>query len=411
MNPFKFFLRKKAGSDALLNSLLKSFLSPGNTVTGKDSTSFACINLIASSFAGLSGKFYSKVSKQEIEDYPLYEVLQNPNLDDTKFNFFYNSVKDYFDGNVYWFKSYDRENLISLHRLNPSGVKVKRDRNNIKIFTVNGVEYTGNEITHVPSVYGFNNLIGRSIFQECSRIFNASLELDTFVNNSFNNGIGNRLIIDLTKAYPNLSNEQEEQLRQKFLLSYSGIQNAGKPLIKANSVEYSKIETDIKDNRAQQLFENRNFQEREIAKLFGIPLALLNGSKAENIEAMYTVFIENSIRPVAVQFEQEINRMIPLEDRYSVYFEYSYNSLMKTSLQARIDAYAKQITHGMLSINEVRRKENLSVSEAGNTLFIPANLLPLLKDVIDSYMANSKLKMQEIKDLENQHEKIGDDKQ
>jgi HK97 family phage portal protein len=411
MNPINFFLRKKTISDRLLNTLLKAFASSGNAITGKDATSFACVNLIASSFASLSGKFYSQVSKQEIEDYPLYGVLRDPNLDDTKFSFFYNSVKDYFDGNVYWFKSYDGDNLISLHRLNPSSVKVKRDQNNIKIFTLGGVDYTSDTITHIPSVHGFNNLVGRSIFRECSAIFNASSDLDSFVNNSFNNGIGNRLIIDLTKAYPDISEEQEEELKQKFLLKYSGVKNAGTPLIKAKGIEYNKIETDIKDNRSQQLFENRNFQEREIAKLFGIPLALLNGSKADNIEAMYTVFIENAIRPVAAQFEQTINRMIPLEDRYSVYFEYSYNSLLKTSMQTRIDSYTKQITNGILSVNEVRRRENLHEIEAGDNLFVPANLLPLREDVIDSYMANSKLKMQEVKNLENQHEKIGDDKQ
>jgi hypothetical protein len=59
----------------------------------------------------------------------------------------------------------------------------------------------------------------------------------------------------------------------------------------------------------------------------------------------------------------------------------------------------------------VRRKENHHEVEAGDTVFMPANLLPVRKDVIDSYMANSKKKMQEIEDLENKHEKIGDDKQ
>jgi hypothetical protein len=44
-------------------------------------------------------------------------------------------------------------------------------------------------------------------------------------------------------------------------------------------------------------------------------------------------------------------------------------------------------------------------------LFVPANLLPVREDVIDSYMANSKKKMNELENLENQHEKIGDDKQ
>jgi HK97 family phage portal protein len=291
-------------------------------------------------------------------------------------------------------------------------VKVKRDQSNKKIFTVNGVEYTSDTITHIPSVYGFNGLIGKSIFSECKRIFDTSLDLDNFINNSFNNSIGNRLVIDITKAYPDATDEQIEQLKTKFLADFAGIKNAGSPLIKARRIEYGSIETDFKDNRASQLIENRRFQEKEVAKLFGVPLSLLNGTEAANIESIYTIFIENAIRPVSTQFEQSINRMIPLEDRHSVYFEYSYNSLLKTSLQARIDAYVKQINNGILSVNEVRKKENShEKGEVGDYLWLAANLLPLRKDVIDSYMANSKLKMQEIENLENQHEKIGDDKQ
>jgi hypothetical protein len=105
--------------------------------------------------------------------------------------------------------------------------------------------------------------------------------------------------------------------------------------------------------------------------------------------------------------------MIPVEDRNRVYFEYSYNSLLKTSLQTRIDTYVKEVSGGILFPNEVRRRENLPEVDpaVGDMLFLPANLLPLRKDVIDAYMANSKVKMEQLQNKENQHEKIGDDKQ
>jgi HK97 family phage portal protein len=313
---------------------------------------------------------------------------------------------------VFWYKYDDSEgNIISLFRLNPAAVKIKRDLNNQKIYTNNGIDYDYRKILHIPSRYGYNGLIGKSIFSECNKIFLNTAELDDYINNSFNNSIGNRLIIDITKEYPNATEEQIQQLRNKFLQNYTGIKNAGRPLVKSGKIEYGKIETDFKDNKANQLIENRQFQEKEVAKLFGVPLPLLNGTETANIESLYTIFIENSIRPLAVQFEQAINKLIP--SGKPIYFEYSYNSLLKTSLQTRIDTYTKQITTGILSPNEVRHKENLPEIEAGDTLFIPANLMPLRKDVIDSYMAKSKM-------IENQniespnttgaHEKIGDDK-
>jgi HK97 family phage portal protein len=395
-------------------TIQKVFSNSSDSITGKDSTSFAAIDLIASSFANLTGSFYDKRTKQALKEHNLYELIQNPNFDETKFQFFYNCAVDYLNGNCFLYK-YDNSDweVVSLFRLNPNSVVVKRNLSNQKIYSYNGIEYDYRKVLHIPSRFGYDGLKGKSIFSMCNKIFSNTAEIDDYVNNSFNNSIGNRLIIDITKEYPNASEEQIQQLRNKFLQNYTGIKNAGRPLVKSGKIDYDKIETDFKDNRSNQLIENRNFQEQEIAKLFGIPLPLLKGTESSNIESLYMIFIENAIRPLATAFEQAINKLISFDERMNIYFEYSYNSLMKTSLQTRIDTYVSQLNNGILTHNEVRRKENLEeINEnSGNNLFIQANLMPLIDTVIDAYMANSKLKLEEIKNLENQHEKIGDDKQ
>ena len=394
------------------------FINTGNNTITNDATSFIAIDLIASAFANLSGHFYNTNTKQIIRDHYLYDVLNNPNIDETKFQFFYNCVKDYFNGNVFLYK-YDNEqgNIVALFRLNPNDIKVTRNFYNQKVFKHKGLEYNSEKILHIPSRFGYDGLIGKSIFSECSQIFANSNELDSYINNSFNNNIGNRLIIDITKEYPNATEEQIQQLRNKFLSNYTGIINAGKPLIKSGKIDYAKIETDYKDNRANQLVENRLFQEKEIAKLFGIPLSLINGGQQaiqEDIESIYILFLENAIRPLATQFEQSINKLIPLNERCKIYFEFNYNNLMKTSITTRVDTYAKQLTSGILTPNEIRRKENLPEMEAGNNLFIPANMMPLNDDIIKSYMAGAKLKLEELNEYSpntiGNHDSKGDDK-
>jgi HK97 family phage portal protein len=408
---FNLFKRKNEKARVVQTT----FSSNSDVTTGKDSTSFAAIDLICSSFANLSGFFYDKRTKQSLKEHNLYELINNPNYDETKFQFFYNSAKDYFNGNVYWYK-YDNEDgeVVSLFRLNPNNVVVRRNLDNQKTYAYNGIEYDYRKILHVPSRYGYDGLKGKSIFSECNQIFSNTAEIDAYINNSFNNSIGNRLIIDITKEYPNASEEQIGHLLNLFSQTYSGVRNAGKPLIKSGSIDYGKIETDFKDNRANQLVENRQFQEKEVAKLFGVPLALLNGTETANMESLYTMFIENAIRPLATAFEQSINKLIPFDERERIYFEYSYNSLLKTSLQTRTDTYAKQLTNGILSPNEVRRRENLPEIEAGDTHFIAANLMPLREDVIDAYMAGAKIKEQELNtdspDINGNHSNLGDDK-
>jgi HK97 family phage portal protein len=413
MNILNIFKRKNKSADIIQ----KIFSSSSDVITGRDATSFAAIDLICSSFANLSGFFYNKDTKQAIKNHNLYNLMNEPNYDETKFQFFYNSAKDYFNGNVYWYK-YDNEDgeVVSLFRLNPNNVTVTRNLSNQKIYSYNGIEYDYRKILHIPSRYGYDGLKGKSIFSECNRIFSNTSELDDYINNSFNNSIGNRLIIDISKEYPTVTEEKLEQLWSMFSKNYTGIKNAGKPLIKSGKIEYNKIETDFKDNKANQLVENRQFQENEVAKLFGVPLPLLNGKETNNIESLYIIFIENAIRPIASQFEQSINKLIPFEERLNIYFEYNYNSLMKTSLQTRIDTYAKQLTNGILSHNEVRRKENLSETneKSGDILFIQSNLMPLRDDVVDAYMANAKIKQQQLNtdspDTQGNHSNLGDDK-
>jgi hypothetical protein len=83
MNIFNFFKRKIDKS-----AIQKVFTNSSDFFINKDATSFAAIDLICSSFANLSGYFYDKRTKQSIKDHFLYELLQNPNYDESKFTFF-----------------------------------------------------------------------------------------------------------------------------------------------------------------------------------------------------------------------------------------------------------------------------------------------------------------------------------
>jgi len=108
----------------------------------KNSTAFAAIDLIASNIANLSFHIYSDTKKRVI-DHPLEQILLRPNIDETKFTFFYGSVRDYFDsGNVYWLCDRNADGrIIALYRLNPAQVTVTRDSDNTKKYTYAGNVY------------------------------------------------------------------------------------------------------------------------------------------------------------------------------------------------------------------------------------------------------------------------------
>jgi HK97 family phage portal protein len=380
---------------------------------GRDSTSFAAIDRICSSFASLGFDFYRREDREKTE-HRLKRLLGDPNIEDTRFSFFYNSAKDYFhSGNVYWYKYELDGEIVSLFRLSPGEVRVQRDAvTNEKLFVYNGTTYTAERIAHIPSRFGYNGNVGQDIFRACDDVFKTAANLDDYAKNTFIHSVGKRLVVDLT-GVKDLTQEQLDKYKDEFSVKYTGIKNAGAALMKRGGVDFSSVDSG-NDNRAQQLEENRKFQEQEISKLFGVPVELLNGSGKE-LEFLYTLFIDNAVRPLASQFEQAVNKfLLTPAEREWIYFEYSYNDLMRTSLQARIDAYVKQQNNGMLTNNEIRRKENNPPVEAGDTLFIPSNIMPLRQDVVDAYMAGAKLKAAQASNSREFHEEnpqgMGDDK-
>lgn len=386
-----------------------SWLSPNNA------TAFSCINLIASAIAGMPINLYRNEKEGRVKEinHPLHSLLHNePNADETVTMFKTRMVFDYFEkGNVYIYQNKDQWGVInSLFLLDPTKMTVTRDAYNQKVFTYNNRQsYTYKEVLHIPSRFGYDGLTGKSIYTYANEVFERAGKLDTYVDASFQNSLGKRLVLDLSEIGTEITKEQEEAIVNAYITKYQGIQNTSRPIVKKiRGLNYSNIDSGTADNRAAQLIENRDFQDREIAKMFGIPLSFLSGeNKYGDIESLFMMFIETGVKPVADIIEDSLNKLLYPNERKDLYFEFSYNSLLKTNLTAKIDAYTKQLGKAILSIDEVREKENLAPLPGGVGkvhILDGGNFLPLLPDILDAYMASSKEK---IKKLANGDDSVG----
>ena len=421
MGIFNFFKRNNPNPKAQNSPReVVDFGHASNKYTSQDTTSFSVIDHIATEFAGLSYGVYSARTHKKIDNHPLMAIMRRPNLEDTHFNFMYQSIVDYYNGGIYWKKGRGTSGeLVSLFRLNPNAVTNMRDSvTRERLYLYNGKRYTDDDIVYIPSRFNYSTIYGgQSIFKAANGAFDTAQKLDNFTNNSFDKAIsGKRLIIDISNALPDATKEQVEELRTDYTETYAGPENAGKPLFKKKGIEYSEI-GGSQDNRSATLIENRQFQEHEISKLFAFPGELLSGSSANvDMENLFTLLTEFAIKPLAQQLQETINLLI---DSDTYYFEFNYYGLLKVSLTKRVDAYTKQIGNGILSPNEVRLKENMPPIEAGDNFFMPANLMPLNDETINAYMAKQKLTAQGLDsnsseigpDNSDQHSPAGDDKQ
>ena len=395
----------------------RDFTALPQVATNNNATAFSCIDRIASEFALLNFGIYDVKTRQKVKNHGLYYVLKEPNLEERKFNFFYQSCIDYFTGGgCYWLIRRYQGEVTSLFRLQASAVVVKRTPSNRKEYLYNGSTFTDRDVLYIPSRFNYSTLTGGgSIFNAVSSVFQTAASIEQFTQASFQNGfVGKRPVIDISGAYPEATAEQLKELKDNFQAEYMGAANAGRPILKQKGIEYSSIEG-ATDNQSQELAKSREEQKKLLSEVFGVPVALLDGA-SKDLEADFTQFLQFALRPVATQFEEAINSLL---DESAYYFEFDYNGVLKVSLQQRIEAYIKQIQSGILSLDEVRIKENMQPIEAGDTHFMPVNLMPWTEEIKAAYMAKQKNELlnagtntnTDPLDPDTQHIPQGDDKQ
>ena len=383
------------------------------------------IDLIASHFASLSLKVYNSKNGREKGDHWLTALIKNPNIDDVQFVFFYNIAYDYLTaGNVYIYIYIDRETgrPTSFFRLPPSEVTVLRDEQKQKIFIHAGKQYTAKNILHIPSRHHYDNTKGQSIFKAHAETFDTLNDLNDQLRKSANNFAveGDRPVLDISEKFENVTDAQAEAFRDKFISDYSGPENVSKPIVLMKGLKLASLKGAPLSQREQQFFENRKEQKETINDILGIPQGFNGGQTTLDLEALHILFLGNAIRPIALTVSQYFNKLLDRFDFGKTYVEFNFNSLLRTGIQTRIESYAKQLGNGILTPNEIRALEGMPATKdgAGENLFIPANLIPLQEDIINAFLASSRLKLAEAEQKKSENDEkneknlinLGDDK-
>jgi HK97 family phage portal protein len=132
--------------------------------------------------------------------------------------------------------------------------------------------------------------------------------------------------------------------------------------------------------RDAQFLELRSFQIEDGARVFRIPLFMLQHNSKESswgtgIEQMGLGFINFTLQPWLVRWEQAIARDLLTRKSYETHYaRFSVQALMRGDSAARSAFYAAMLAAGSLSPNEIRGYEELNGVEDGDEYYISANL-------------------------------------
>ena len=143
-----------------------------------------------------------------------------------------------------------------------------------------------------------------------------------------------------------------------------------------------------------QFIETRKFQAEEICRIYNVPTALVqlpSQTTFNNVEQQNLQFARHCIAPWAKRIEQEIDRkLIQRFERPDIYSKFDLSDLYRGDLAARTNYYTQLLQSGVVSINEVRKKENLNPVEGGDVLTVQVNQIALdrLGDYSDKIASN-----------------------
>jgi HK97 family phage portal protein len=225
--------------------------------------------------------------------------------------------------------------------------------------------------------FGFDGTIGYDPIYLAREAIGMSLAMEEFGARFFGNGAQPGGVLE----HPNkLSKPAQDNLRASWNEMHQGLSNQHRIAILEEGLSYKQI--GIPPENAQFL-ESRKYQLNEIERLLHIPphmLADLERSTNNNIEHQGREFVDYTMMPWLIRWEQTCNRKLLSSFERNIFFcEFLVDALLRGDSAARSAFYRELFYLGALSPNDIREKENMNPipDEGSDKYYIQQNMIPM----------------------------------
>lgn len=357
-----------------------------STTAMKYTAVFACLRVLGETAASVPVFLYRKKSdgdREQSNDLAVYDIFHNrPNEEMSPFNFKESCMMALnLGGNTVSERLVDRRgNLVGLYPYQWQQVNIDRDPETkelqYKISSSNRTvskKLTRDQVFHIPGP-SLDGVIGLSPIQYAASAIRLGQSYEQFGVNLYKNG-----------AFPSgafsfegvLNDISFERLKKDLKSNYQGMLNTGVPMLLEGGGKFQPFVINPVD---AQLIENKKFQIEDIARIYRVPLHLIqNLDKAtnNNIEHQSLEFAMYTMLPWFKRWEENINMQLltPAERKAGYYVEFKLDGLLRGDVISRSRAYALGRQWGWLSVNDIRRLENLSPIPNGDIYLEPTNMI------------------------------------
>jgi HK97 family phage portal protein len=259
--------------------------------------------------------------------------------------------------------------ILSMMVLNPLAVKITRNSFGKKLFTYTGEDnkvLTTDDVLHIAgSVLLPGELRGKSPIDTLKENIGLAISLESFAARFFGQGTLTQGVIEYPGA---LTAEQAENLAKSFDRQHKGFRRAHKTGILSGGAVFKP--TTIANDQAQMI-DSRQLAVEDVARAYRVPPDMIGmnngGASYSSNEQRAISFVTHTLRPWYAKLEDAFSTLLP----DNAYLAFSTDDLLRGDYATRIEGYAKLLQNGVLSANEVRRKENMRPVDGGDVVRVP----------------------------------------
>lgn len=362
----------------------------GESVTERTALSLAavwsCVNLLSGLQASMPLHVFrtARDGSREIDDSnPIGDLLRSaPNADQSAFEFWqFLTAALELRGNAYALMHRNVvgglvalepiENQVYVSRAVSGGLQYE--------FTQHGKSYKlgADQIFHLrgfmPTLLG-----GLSTLEYARHTFGAASAAERFASEMFRNGLRPSGVLQFKDF---LSAEHREIAESKLAEKFSGVANAGRPMVLEGGSEWRPLSITPADS---QMLESRVHSVEEVCRYFGTPPFMIGHTQkttsfGAGVEQQTIGFVKWTLQPRLKRIESAAaRRLLSSAERLAgVQVEFALEGLLRGDSKARSEFYRTMVMIGAMTINEVRALENLPPVDGGDVSRVQMQNVPL----------------------------------
>lgn len=359
---FNFFKKEKRSTENDVIADVLNGLSPlvnGKNITKQQAMSIPVVtksvNWIASAISGLPIKMYKRTDKGYVEVYDDYRL---PLLNNYSGNCMTaNDLKKQIitdlllDGNGYAYISKLGNKIEKLSYIPTNKLTYTESVDNIN--KIVNIWIDGKQVQDYNVFRLVNNtkngVSGIGFVSDCQDLLSTILGSLQYENSSISSGVRRGFL----KSKAKLDKDKMDELKQAWKRLTNP--NQSDVLVLNAGIEFEDASSTATES---QLSQNKTINMHQILAYFGLPTNFFEGANSDS----YLTAVRIAVLPIVKQLVTALNNYLLLEsEKQDLKFDIDTSELLRINANERFTAYQTGLSSGILTIDEVRRMENLPV--------------------------------------------------